>query len=143
MSVSIESEQLEPAGSEAGRTKRVHASETVRTVADRVRAALKNRALVGVLVASGGLLLLAAISTVVGGLGSSAQPFIYYAVVRGDLPITVTERGNLESQDNVRIICEVDDIERDGIDGTMLLYVVPNGSTVKKGDLLAEFDAAT
>ncbi len=71
-----------------------------------------------------------------------SQPLIYHTVATGDLPITVTERGNLESQSNVEIICEVDDIEGDGVVGTQVLFIVPNGTSVKKGDLLVEFDSA-
>jgi len=70
------------------------------------------------------------------------QPLIYHTVTIGDLPITVTERGNLESQNNVEIICEVDDIEGDGVVGTQILTIVPNGTSVKKGELLVEFDSA-
>ncbi len=71
-----------------------------------------------------------------------SQSLIYHTVATGDLPITVTERGNLESQNNVEIICEVDDIEGDGVVGTQILFIVPNGTSVKKGDLLVEFDSA-
>jgi len=70
------------------------------------------------------------------------QPLIYHTVTIGDLPITVTERGNLESQNNVEIMCEVDDIEGDGVVGTQILTIVPNGTSVKKGELLVEFDSA-
>lgn len=70
------------------------------------------------------------------------QALIYHTVSRGDLPITVTERGNLESQHNIEVICEVDDIEGDGMQGTQILWIVPNGTSVKQGDLLVEFDSA-
>lgn len=65
-----------------------------------------------------------------------------YTVVRRDLDITVTERGNLESQENVEIVCQVDDIHGDSIDGTPVLWIAPNGASVKKGDLLVELDSA-
>ncbi len=70
------------------------------------------------------------------------QPLILHTVTPGELPITVTERGNLESQSNVEIICEVDDIEGDGVVGTQIISIVPNGTSVKQGDLLIEFDTA-
>jgi RND family efflux transporter MFP subunit len=76
------------------------------------------------------------------GAPEPTQPLIYHNVTIGDLPITVTERGNLESQNNVEIICEVDDIEGDGVIGTQVIFILPNGSSVKKGDLLVEFDSA-
>ena len=70
------------------------------------------------------------------------QPLIYHTATAGDLPITVTERGNLESQNNIEILCEVDDIEGDGVVGTQIISIVPNGTSVKKGELLVEFDSA-
>ncbi len=56
----------------------------------------------------------------------------------------VTERGNLESQQTEQIICEVENVggDRMGQAGTQILFIVPNGSSVKKGDLLVELDAA-
>jgi RND family efflux transporter MFP subunit len=92
--------------------------------------------------AAGGLLLLVAASTLLGTVRRYGQPLIYYTVTRGDLPITVTERGNLESQDEVKIFCEVDDIHGDGVNGTTILSIVPNGSSVKEGDLLVELDSS-
>lgn len=70
------------------------------------------------------------------------QPLIFHTVKAGELPISVTERGNLESQNNVEIICEVDDIDGDGVAGTQIIVIVPNGTSVKKGDLLVEFDSS-
>jgi RND family efflux transporter MFP subunit len=68
------------------------------------------------------------------------QPLIFHRVTPGQLPITVTERGNLESQSNIEIICEVDDIDGDGVQGTQIISIVPNGTSVKEGDVLVEFD---
>ena len=84
----------------------------------------------------------AAITTVTGGLGKPDPPLVYYTVIQSDVPITVTERGNLESRNNVEVICEVDDIPGDSIRGTTILWLVPNGSSVKQGDLLVELDDA-
>lgn len=70
------------------------------------------------------------------------QPLVFHTVQRGDLPITVTERGNLESQVNEQVICEVDDINGDNINGTPIVWVIPNGSSVKEGELLVELDSA-
>ncbi len=85
----------------------------------------------------------AALSTLTGGSWTSTdQPLVYYTVTRGDLPIVVTERGNLESQDAVSVRCEVDDIEGDGIHGTPILSIVPNGASVEKDELLVELDVA-
>ncbi len=70
-------------------------------------------------------------------------PLILYTVRPTSLPISVKERGNLESQLNVEVLCEVDDIRGDGVDGTPIIWIIPNGSSVKKGDLLVELDSAS
>ncbi|MCU0961726.1 MAG: hypothetical protein MUF48_16655, partial [Pirellulaceae bacterium] len=72
------------------------------------------------------------------------EALVYYTVRRGTLPIVVTERGNLESQQTVQITCEVENFggDRSGVTGTQILFIVPNGSSVKKGDLLVELDSA-
>jgi len=69
---------------------------------------------------------------------------VFYTVKRGSLPIVVVERGNLESQFTEQVICEVENFggERYGQSGTQILFIVPNGSSVKKGDLLVELDSA-
>ncbi|MEM7232515.1 MAG: efflux RND transporter periplasmic adaptor subunit, partial [Planctomycetota bacterium] len=74
--------------------------------------------------------------------GPSAEDLVFYTVKRGDLPINVTVRGNLESQTEEKVRCMIDDIEGDGIYGTPLLWIVPNGELVKKGDLIVEFDCS-
>lgn len=74
------------------------------------------------------------------GTSKTNDTYILQNVEKRDLVITVTERGNLESQDNVRVICEVEDISGDGIHGTPILWVVENGASVKKGDLIVELD---
>jgi RND family efflux transporter MFP subunit len=69
---------------------------------------------------------------------------VYYTVRMGTLPIAVTERGNLESQQTEQVTCEVENVggDRTGQTGTQILFIVPNGSSVKKGDLLVELDTA-
>jgi HlyD family secretion protein len=74
--------------------------------------------------------------------GQSQLDLVYYMVQRGDLPITVTERGNLESQQNVEVLCEVDEIPRAGVYGTQIVWIIPNGTSVKAGELLVELDSA-
>ena len=68
--------------------------------------------------------------------------FVFYNVEATDLNISVTERGNLESQSDLRVICEVDDVEGDGVSGTPIVWIVENGASVKKGDLIVELDSA-
>jgi HlyD family secretion protein len=75
-------------------------------------------------------------------LGRAQLDLVYYTVQRGDLPITVTERGNLESQQNVEVLCEVDEIPRAGVYGTQIVWIIPNGTSVKAGELLVELDSA-
>lgn len=77
-----------------------------------------------------------------GGGPVPSNQLIFHTVARGDLPIVVTERGNIESQSDVQIICDVDDISGDGINGTPIVWIIPNGTSVKKGDLLVELDSS-
>lgn len=72
---------------------------------------------------------------------SASGKLLTYRVEPRDLPITVIARGNLESQTNLQVFCEVDDFRSDGILGTPIVWVIPNGSSVTKGDLICELDA--
>ncbi len=65
---------------------------------------------------------------------------VWQEVNRSDLDVIVLERGNLESQASVDIMCEVEDVRKDNINGTTILWMVPNGASVQKGDLLIELD---
>lgn len=76
------------------------------------------------------------------GTGSAIdERAILHEVKRESLNVSVIERGSLESQTNLQIICEVDDVQRDGINGTPIVWIIPNGSSVEKGDLLVEIDS--
>ena len=99
-----------------------------------------SKPLLAVLIAAGAALLIAAFALVGGG---TSQAFLFHVVKRGTLAITVTERGNLESQDEIKVKCAVDDFEGDQIHGTPILFIVPNGSSVTEGQLLVELDSAT
>lgn len=99
------------------------------------------------------LLLLAVVAAVVtgatiwGGSGGGNQRFsseslLLHTVRRQPMAVTVVERGNLESQSVIPVMCEVDDYRRDGFNGTAIIWVIPNGSVVEEGDLLVEFDEA-
>ena len=79
---------------------------------------------------------------VVGQWYRSQEQLPTYTVTRTTLPIVVTERGNLESQQVTQVLCEVDDIPGDSINGTTIVWIIPNGSRVKKGDLLVELDSS-
>lgn len=74
-------------------------------------------------------------------LSKEQQDFDFVAVVRGSFEVTLTERGKLESQNNVKIISEAEDVRGDGVNGNAIIEIVPNGSHVKKGDLLVTLDS--
>lgn len=74
-----------------------------------------------------------------GALEASSK-LVMYTVQRADLPVTITERGTLASQQETRVTCDLETVP--GQSGTRILWLVPNGTEVKKGDLLVEFDAA-
>ncbi len=90
---------------------------------------------IGGIIAAGAIVLI--IRQFFGGVD---QQLIYYTVKPGDLPITVTESGIIESQENVKVLCEINDLPDDGLRGTPIRWIIPNGSTVKKGQLIVEFE---
>lgn len=73
---------------------------------------------------------------------STTDSLLTYSVEPRDLPITVIERGSLESQVNVKVYCEVDDVRSDGINGTPIVWVIDNGASVSEGDLICELDSS-
>jgi HlyD family secretion protein len=62
-------------------------------------------------------------------------------VVRGPFEHTISERGELESSNNVLIQCEVRS-RTVGTNGVKIIKIVPEGTAVKKGDFLVQFDDA-
>ncbi|MBP86297.1 MAG: hypothetical protein CMJ64_06230 [Planctomycetaceae bacterium] len=90
-----------------------------------------------------GLLALAS-WTLFDDMGEGSQAFVYYTVESTDLPIVVTERGNLESQLETTVRCDVEasSFDRSGNQGTQIIFIVPNGSAVKEGELLIELDSS-
>ncbi len=71
--------------------------------------------------------------TVGSGLGSGGQPT--FRVRKGPLTISVVESGTIKSLEQVSLKSEVEG-------QTTLIYLVPEGTRVKKGDLLVELDAS-
>ncbi|MGQ9574145.1 MAG: efflux RND transporter periplasmic adaptor subunit [Thermoguttaceae bacterium] len=63
------------------------------------------------------------------------DPGLTYVVKRGDLLITITEDGNLESSQNVDIKCEV-------AGGSTILWIVEDGKEVQQGEVLARLDSS-
>ncbi len=84
-----------------------------------------------------------AVAALTDSLRTKSVALVEYTMRRGTLPIVVTERGNLESQSDVKIICQVDDVENDGIHGTPIVFIVPNGASVEEGQLLVELDSSS
>ena len=89
-------------------------------------------------------LLFVGIATIVNDLGGADSTFVLYTVQRSELPIVVTESGDLESQKKTKIICEVESVsfERSSSSGTQILSIVPDGTFVKADELLVELDSA-
>ncbi len=87
------------------------------------------------------LLLIASFSLLSGG--EETEGFVPFEVKQRTLAITVTERGNLASQEETAIRCKVENFGRGDRSGTQIIMIIPNGSEVKKGDLLVELDSAT
>lgn len=62
---------------------------------------------------------------------------LLHTVERGDFESTVTEPGDIESASNIEIRC---DVKSKGRAGTAILEIVPEGTRVKQGDFLVQFD---
>ena len=67
---------------------------------------------------------------------------VLHEVARGSLSVEVTDRGNLESAQNIEHVCEVEGAAGTG-GGTTILWIIEEGTRVKKGDLLVELDSST
>jgi HlyD family secretion protein len=65
----------------------------------------------------------------------------FAATTRGDLAVTVIERGSIESANNVDVVCKVKAKDKDGI-ATTIKWVIDEGTLVKKGDVLVRLDDA-
>lgn len=63
------------------------------------------------------------------------DPSLVHTVRRGDLAITVRERGELQAARDTRVVSELSG-------RNTLIYLIPEGSVVEEGDRLAEFDAS-
>lgn len=69
-------------------------------------------------------------------LASPTEDVITYEVRPATLPVTVVERGNLESSQNKDVFCQVEGT------GTTIISIVPEGKRVSKGELVCELDSA-
>jgi HlyD family secretion protein len=68
--------------------------------------------------------------------GKPPAPTAYFEVRRADLPVSIVEGGTLAAVNEVSIRNEVEGKE------ARIIYIVKEGSYVKKGDLLVELDSA-
>ena len=69
------------------------------------------------------------------GSGATDKPLLAIAK-KATLSITVSERGNVESQVTVDGICELNGSQN------KISYLVPEGTKVKKGDVVCKFDGS-
>ncbi len=63
-------------------------------------------------------------------------PKLTHTINRGDMLVTVTEQGTLESSSNLEIRCKVDGF-------STVNFIVENGTIVKPGDELVRLDSST
>ncbi len=70
--------------------------------------------------------------------GGDSGP-VFHTVERGEFIHDITERGNVESASNVEIKCEV---QSQGSQGTMILWVIEEGKHVEPGDVLVTLDSS-
>lgn len=68
-------------------------------------------------------------------MGKEAIQVVSYKVAKGTLAITVKERGNLESSKNEDAMSEVEG-------STTIIKILPEGTRVRKGELVCELDSA-
>ena len=59
---------------------------------------------------------------------------------RGDLVAAVIERGVIESADYTDVICKVKARGKDPSAATVIIWIIDDGSVVKKGDLIVRLD---
>jgi RND family efflux transporter MFP subunit len=67
--------------------------------------------------------------------GPAKSDVLYAKAIRGRLPVTVVDRGTLESSSNMDAINEVEG-------STTIIKILPEGTPVKKGELVCELDSA-
>ena len=70
-----------------------------------------------------------------GRLGGGGAELPLHQVARAKLVVTVAERGELESARNLDVASEVEG-------QTVIISILPQGTKVRKGDLVAELDSA-
>lgn len=87
------------------------------------------------LLAIGVVAVVVSVAALLSGAGSSRRigPLLTHTITRGDLTVTVTEQGTLESADNTEIKCKVRG-------QNTIIWVIEGGTEVKPGDELVRLD---
>jgi multidrug efflux pump subunit AcrA (membrane-fusion protein) len=80
------------------------------------------------------VILIAILAVYFGGSRGGSGEVITAVVIRGDLPVVITERGELDSIKSTIYRCEVEAKE------IKLVHIVPEGTRVNKGEVVAQFD---
>ncbi|MEM6798299.1 MAG: HlyD family efflux transporter periplasmic adaptor subunit [Planctomycetota bacterium] len=70
---------------------------------------------------------------------SPVDKAVWYEAERGDFELAITERGEIESADDVEIRSEVKTKNQPGL---AILRIVPEGTEVSEGDFLIELDSS-
>ena len=66
---------------------------------------------------------------------NQAEQYLYYPVKRSDFMISIVEGGTLKAVHEVTVRSEMEGVAR-------ILSIVPEGTVVKKGDMLVELDSS-
>ncbi len=93
------------------------------------RVVVRVAAFVGLIVVVGG----AAAIALAPGAASNSRPLLTHKISRGQLTVSVTEQGTVESSNNTEIKCKVRGF-------SLVTYVVPTGSVVEVGQELVRLD---
>jgi HlyD family secretion protein len=88
-----------------------------------------------ILAGSIGVVLVVLLFIVLRSGGGGDEAYAYYEVERGDFLVSVVEGGTLQAVNENTVRNEVDGNSR-------IIYIVPEGTYVKKGDLIVELDTA-
>jgi HlyD family secretion protein len=83
-----------------------------------------------------GLAVLIAVVVILARPGPPAQTLSCYETKRGDFLVSVVEGGTLEAVNEISIRSEVEGTAR-------IIFIVPEGTNVNKGDLLVELDSSS
>jgi HlyD family secretion protein len=136
----IDSKETESPTVQSILSEDVHPTE----FAPQTNGSKKKKILLGTFALTGVVLVMGAFWMIAVDFSKPDQSLIFYTVKRADLAITVTETGNLESQNTTDIRSELENVsyDRSGSSGTQIIFIVPNGKMVTAGELLVELDSA-